>query len=76
MFGESTGFALTWEEGAPPSAQVRGPDEEATAAFVLCYRFFVQDGREKISFRSMAQLYEQIAPADLRAEFQIVHQSP
>ena len=38
-------------------AERRGPDEEAIDAFVLTFRFFIQDN-EKSSLRNMAECYE------------------
>lgn len=47
-------------------AAKKGPDEEAVDAFVLTFRFFIQDN-EKSSFRNMAKIYDGL-PASLLRE--------
>jgi hypothetical protein len=56
MFGQMTGMTLSWEEGGPLQATVKGPDDEAVRAFALTFRMFFRDG-DGISFREMAEIY-------------------
>ena len=54
-------FGYTISQRADESFKVErhGPSDEAVDAFVLTYRFFVQDN-EPTSFRRMAELYAQL----------------
>lgn len=60
MFKTNTGVTLSWtarEDGQYDEVHVRqGPQEEAIDAFVLTFRYFIQDN-EATSFRKMAQSY-------------------
>lgn len=73
MSQPDTGITLSWErreDGAfEEKHERRGPDEEAIDAFVLTFRFFIQDN-EQSSFRMMAAHYA-AAPAEdaLKNEF-------
>jgi len=50
------GFTLSFQIDGPVSVERRGPDEEAIDAFVLTFRFFIQDNEES-SLRKQAKLY-------------------
>ena len=73
MFETNTGFTLSGETKDDRTFEMtgerRGPDEEAIDAFVLTFRYFIQDN-EKSSFRNLAKYYEndQIN-AELKNEF-------
>src|SRR5689334_741049 len=57
IFGQDTGATFSMEQGGPVTIEQRGPDQESIDAFVLTFRFFIQDN-EKSSFRKMAAVYE------------------
>jgi hypothetical protein len=61
--GES-GWKLSWSKGTEPQSERYGPDQEAIDAFLLTYRFFIQD-REPCSLRKMAALYP-LLPIDAK----------
>lgn len=75
MLGTATGFQCSGGITQPTELTVRGPTEESVAAFVLTLRFFLHDGREKISFRAMAELYEAVASPTLAAQFRQLRDS-
>ncbi len=61
MTREPSGARFSWSEGKPLVAERTGPDEESIKAFLLTYRFFINDGREDeegISLRRVAKLYK------------------
>jgi hypothetical protein len=57
----NAGFSISWERhkdgNFKMSSTVRGPSVEAVKAFVLTFRFFIQDN-ESISLRNIAALYD------------------
>lgn len=57
IFEEKTGFTLSARIGEPVAIDLRGPDQDATDAFILTLRFFIQDN-EPSSFRRLAETYE------------------
>jgi hypothetical protein len=67
MFETQTGVTLSWkakEDGSYSEMhERRGPEEEAIDAFVLTFRYFIQDNEES-SFRKMAGHYENL-PLDI-----------
>lgn len=73
MFETNTGITLSWKARADglydELHERRGPEEEAIDAFVLTFRYFIQDN-EVTSFRKMAEHYAN-APIDsaLKDEF-------
>lgn len=50
------GYTISFDVGREFKVERHGPSDEAVDAFVLTYRFFVQDN-ELTSFRRMADLY-------------------
>lgn len=59
MLEGETGFTLNWnyETGEEvTNFERRGPDKENIKAFILDYRFFIQDN-EKSSFRNLKEIY-------------------
>jgi hypothetical protein len=56
------GYTITGKPDGSFTVERHGPSDEAVDAFVLTYRFFVQDN-EPTSFRRMAALYESL-PVD------------
>lgn len=59
------GFSFSVENGQA-TLQRRGPSEEAIDAFVLTFRFFIQDN-ERISIRNIGKLYESLpVPVELK----------
>lgn len=59
IFGEKSGFTLSAKRDAPVEFQRHGPEGESIDAFVLTYRFFIQDN-EMISFRNMSKTYDEM----------------
>jgi hypothetical protein len=59
IFGEKSGFTLSAKKDAHVEFQRHGPEEESIDAFVLTYRFFIQDN-EMISFRNMSKIYDKM----------------
>ena len=58
IFGEKSGFTLSAKKDGPVVFQRHGPEGESIDAFVLTYRFFIQDN-EKISFHNMSKIYDE-----------------
>ena len=54
------GFSISVKKGEPVQFEGRGPSAEATDAFVLTLRYFVQDN-EPISIRKVGEIYETAA---------------
>lgn len=69
VFGQKTGVEVRGERGKPVEVIRWGPDQEAIDAFVLTFRFFIQDN-EKSSFRNMAKTYQNLPISDdIKARF-------
>lgn len=68
--GVTISFNNPKEGGATVTQERRGPDEEAIDAFVLTFRYFIQDN-EQTSFRNMEQHYL-AAPLDPALQKQFV----
>ena len=60
VFGQKTGVKICAERGKPVEVIRFGPDQEAIDAFVLTFRFFIQDN-EKSSFRNLAKIYKKLS---------------
>ena len=60
IFGEKSGFRFSAKKDGPVVFQRYGPESESIDAFVLTYRFFIQDN-EKISFHNMSKIYDERA---------------
>ena len=60
IFGEKSGFTFSAKKDGPVVFQRYGPESESIDAFVLTYRFFIQDN-EKISFHNMSKIYDERA---------------
>ena len=58
IFGEKSGFTFSAKKDGPVVFQRYGPESESIDAFVLTYRFFIQDN-EKISFHNMSKIYDE-----------------
>ena len=58
IFGEKSGFTFSAKKNGPVVFQRYGPESESIDAFVLTYRFFIQDN-EKISFHNMSKIYDE-----------------
>ena len=52
-----SGVNLTWSIGKPVTVTRKGPDQENIDAFVLTFRFFIQDN-EPISLRKFAHVFQ------------------
>jgi hypothetical protein len=65
VFGESTRLEISMEDGGPLKVCRWGPGDEATDAFVLTFRFFIQDN-ESSSLRNMAEIYEALPISEER----------
>jgi hypothetical protein len=62
------GVDITWEENEQVVFH-RGPNDEFTDAFVLTFRFFIQDN-EMISFRNMSRSFEsELVSDEIREQF-------
>ena len=59
IFEEKIGFTMSVKKDAPVDFQRHGPEGESIDAFVLTYRFFIQDN-EMISFRNMSKIYDEM----------------
>ena len=59
LFKEKSGFRLSITKDKPIETERWGPDEESIDAFVLTFRFFIQDN-EKSSFRNIARIYDKL----------------
>ena len=59
LFKEKSGFRLSIKKDKPIETERWGPDEESIDAFVLTFRFFIQDN-EKSSFRNIARIYDKL----------------
>jgi hypothetical protein len=53
------GVSVSWTKGGPLVITRNGPDEDAIDAFVLTFRFFIQDN-EKTSLRNIGKLYRSL----------------
>jgi len=62
-YGEGAGATLSIREGQPVKVVKRGADEDATAAFVLTLRFFLQS-RDRIQLEQIEQLYRDVPVPD------------
>ena len=58
IFGEKSGFTFSAKKDGPVVFQRHGPESESIDAFVLTYRFFIQNN-EKISFNNMSRIYDE-----------------
>ncbi|MGB2842228.1 MAG: hypothetical protein WBC40_07115 [Halobacteriota archaeon] len=56
IFEEKIGFTMSVKKDAPVDFQRHGPEGESIDAFVLTYRFFIQNN-ERISFQNMSEIY-------------------
>lgn len=59
VFTQETGVRIFARLGEPATVERHGPDEESISAFVLTYRFFIQNN-ERISFSNLAKLYHEL----------------
>jgi len=59
VFKEKSGITFSAKIGEPVKLERRGPNEEAIDAFVLTFRFFIQDN-EKSSFRNISKVYDKL----------------
>ena len=57
IFEEKIGFTMSVKKDAPVDFQRHGPEGESIDAFVLTYRFFIQNN-ERISFQNMSEIYD------------------
>jgi hypothetical protein len=78
MFGERTGVSVSGSRADDDRFDVvcqrTGPDEEAIDAFVLTFRFFIQNN-EKSSFANLANYYSSShIDRSLGSEFEVVRQ--
>lgn len=63
------GFSIVFEPKGNTTVTVRGPDDDAIKAFVLTFRFFIQDN-ERCSIRNIANIYEGLdIPTELINDF-------
>jgi hypothetical protein len=60
---EDSGWQLSFQEGAATALRY-GPDNESVEAFVLTFRFFIQD-KDGISIRKMAERYSRLYDSSL-----------
>jgi hypothetical protein len=67
---DGTKLTITWEQDKPLVVELEGLDDEAVDAVVLTARFFIQDQPDRVSFRSLAEIYEKPSiPAELAEHF-------
>ncbi|MFX0202058.1 MAG: hypothetical protein ACFFCW_38595 [Candidatus Hodarchaeota archaeon] len=67
VFKEKTGVTVSRKAGEPVKVLRRGPKAESIDAFVLTFRFFIQDN-EKSSFRNIAEVYENLPISQQKKE--------
>ena len=69
VFNQDTGIMISFKREEQPRIEIqrRGPNDEAIDAFVLTFRFFIQDN-EKSSFRNMVAIYERLPISEERKE--------
>jgi len=60
LFKEKSGFRMSMKKDKPIETERWGPDEDSIDAFVLTFRFFIQDN-EKSSFTNMAKIYDKLS---------------
>ena len=67
---ESSGFNFSFESGGKWSLTIKGPDDDAIKAFVLTFRFFIQDN-ERCSINNISKIYnaEPYIPNEIKTEF-------
>lgn len=66
-----TGFSLVIDNKGSTTVTVKGPDDDAIKAFVLTFRFFIQDN-ERCSIRNIAKIYEDLdIPEEIKEDFRI-----
>lgn len=65
----NTGFSLVFENKGSTTVTVRSPDDDAIKAFVLTFRFFIQDN-ERCSIRNIAKIYDGLdIPEEMKSDF-------
>ena len=67
---ESSGFNFAFESDDKWSLTIKGPDDDAIKAFVLTFRYFIQDN-ERCSINNIAKIYndEPYIPNEIKTEF-------
>lgn len=67
---ESSGLTFTIESSGKSTVTIKGPDDDAIKAFVLTFRFFIQDN-ERCSIHNIAKIYndELNIACELKNEF-------
>ncbi len=60
---DNSGVDFSMGYGKPTTAMLRGPDTENTDAFILTFRFFIQDN-EKISLRNIKDIFHSSIATD------------
>ena len=69
IFNKDSGVHFSWKRDEALKVKRTGPGDEAIYAFVLTFRFFIQDN-EKISFRNIARIYTNLdIENNLKREF-------
>src|SRR5215207_5880128 len=59
LLSAKSGWQVSFQEGTVTTSNRYGPDNESIEAFVLTFRFFIQDN-EPSSIRSMAKRYRRL----------------
>ena len=68
-YKNKSGVDLSWKQGSEPEVCHRGPSQEQTDAFVLTFRFFIQNN-DSISFSNMDKAFNaNFIPSELRLKF-------
>jgi len=69
MLGKTIQVEISGERGKPIEIIRNGPNQEEIDAFVLTFRFFIQDN-ERSSLRNLAEIYEDLSISDdLKRQF-------
>jgi hypothetical protein len=64
-----TGLSIEIENKGNTTVTLKGPDDDAIKAFVLTFRFFIQDN-ERCSIRNVAKIYEDLdIPGEMKYDF-------
>ncbi len=66
-FEHESGVSFSAKIGEAIKIERKGPDEEAIDAFILTFRFFIQDN-EKTSFRNLDKIYNELSIPQLQKD--------
>lgn len=68
LLEQKSGITIAWEKDKPITTETRWPDDEATRAFILTFRFFYQDN-ERCSIRNIAGIYDDLPISERKKDW-------